>query len=307
MNPLIYKIQKALKQGNLFDKILLQIGISTGYSNTELFPVQERYKQYLRMKRKYGKFEKKYSLRSCENPKIVWICWLQGIENAPNIVKVCYESVISNFKDDWKVVVLTEENIFEYISMPEYIIKKWKKGIITNTHFSDLLRMEILIKYGGLWSDATVFYTNPIPAYIYDTPFFTYHHSFRYDVAVVFESWFIYSVANHPLLLETRDMIYKYWKDNNRLNEYFLFHLFFTIATEIYPEYWNSVPVFSDIIPHILASELFNNYEEERFNQIKEMTSVHKLSYKLNEDKKRKKNTFYYKIVADRINNYEDK
>lgn len=297
MKPLFKSVQRAISQGNLLDKIFLQMGISAGFSNEDLFPVQERYKQYLRMKKRYANNAKKYSLVECKKPQIIWICWLQGIDNAPDIVKACYQSVQKNFNSEWEIVVLTEDNIFEYINMPSFIIEKWKKGVITNTHFSDLLRMEILIKYGGLWSDATVFYTGSIPEYVYKTDFFTYHHSFRYDLAVVFESWFIYSVPNHPLLLETRDMIYSYWKENNKLKEYFLFHLFFTIATELYPEYWRNVPVFSDVVPHVLAGEIFDSFDSSRFEQIKKMSDVHKLSYKLDAEKMKNGNTFYANIV----------
>ena len=43
--------------------------------------------------------------------------------------------------------------------MPEYIVKKWEKGRIPAALFSDLLRLELLIKYGGTWIDSTVLCT----------------------------------------------------------------------------------------------------------------------------------------------------
>jgi hypothetical protein len=38
-------------------------------------------------------------------------------------------------------------------------LEKYQKKIIDNTHFSDLLRLELLIKYGGTWIDASVLVT----------------------------------------------------------------------------------------------------------------------------------------------------
>jgi hypothetical protein len=44
-------------------------------------------------------FDRKWTDDSCDNTlkheqsNKVWICWFQGIENAPNIVQKCYESV----------------------------------------------------------------------------------------------------------------------------------------------------------------------------------------------------------------------
>lgn len=37
------------------------------------------------------------------------------------------------------------------------------KNIISNTHMSDIIRNDILIKNGGLWIDSTVLLTDNIP------------------------------------------------------------------------------------------------------------------------------------------------
>ena len=55
-------------------------------------------------------------------------------------------------------VVLDKTNISDYVRLPEYIEKKWKAGIIGNAQYSDLVRNELLIKYGGYWIDSTVFF-----------------------------------------------------------------------------------------------------------------------------------------------------
>ena len=34
-----------------------------------------------------------------EKSNKIWICWFQGIENAPELVKACYNSVLKNYKD----------------------------------------------------------------------------------------------------------------------------------------------------------------------------------------------------------------
>jgi len=45
------------------------------------------------------------------------------------------------------------------VELPGYIVEKWEKGRIPAAMFSDLLRVELLIKYGGTWIDSTVFCT----------------------------------------------------------------------------------------------------------------------------------------------------
>ena len=63
--------------------------------------------------------------------------------------------------------------------MPDYITDKWQRGIIGNAHFSDLLRLELLIEKGGYWIDATVLCTDSkMLEFIDKQPLFLY--SFYY-------------------------------------------------------------------------------------------------------------------------------
>ena len=69
---------------------------------------------------------------SCENidaTSPIWVCWWQGKENMPDIVKACYNS-IQKHACNHPVILITEENFRNYIDMPEYIINKQKEGYI---------------------------------------------------------------------------------------------------------------------------------------------------------------------------------
>ena len=102
-----------------------------------------------------------------EHPKVIWWCWLQGKEQAPQIVNACLNSLMREFKgssvqevqglsDGYEIKVIDAENWKEYIELPDFIVKKWGKKQIPSALFSDLLRLELLIKYGGTWIDSTV-------------------------------------------------------------------------------------------------------------------------------------------------------
>lgn len=56
--------------------------------------------------------EKEYCNESVKRDvaRRIWFCWLQGMENAPELVKVCYESLCKNINDR-EIVVLTNENL----------------------------------------------------------------------------------------------------------------------------------------------------------------------------------------------------
>ena len=88
----------------------------------------------------------------------VWFCWLQGIDDAPEIVKACYNSIKRNIPNR-ETKVIDAKNWKDYVELPDFIVKKWEKGRIPAALFSDLLRLELLIKYGGTWIDSTVLCT----------------------------------------------------------------------------------------------------------------------------------------------------
>lgn len=72
---------------------------------------------------------------------VIWVCWLQGIEQAPDIVKKCYKRLTA--LENHRIIVITNDNFEDYVNIPEYILDKYNKGIISPTHFSDILRAKI--------------------------------------------------------------------------------------------------------------------------------------------------------------------
>ena len=133
------------------------------------------------------------------------------LENAPELVKACIGSV-RKYMSDYNIRIITFENMENYIRFPQYILEKWHNRIISNTLMSDLIRTELLVQYGGLWLDATVLLTAPVPEYVFEKKLFMYTHSYPDDVTMVFNNWLIYSDGNSRLLRVTRDLLYEYWK-----------------------------------------------------------------------------------------------
>jgi hypothetical protein len=211
----------------------------------------------------------------------VWICWLQGEENAPPIVKACINSVRRNLVNK-EVVILSEETIPQYVHFPDHNMEKWRNKIISPAHFADLLRLALLCEYGGMWIDGTVLCTSPeIPRAISDAPLFVYQKidlTRRGQDSIIASNWFISAWSQQPILLLTRDLLYAYWKNTNKIDNYFVFHIFFAMATRRYSEDWENVPVFNNQSPHTLQFELKRRYSESRWNDILAMSVFHKLN-----------------------------
>ena len=225
----------------------------------------------------------------------VWVCWLQGMENAPDLVQKCYASLQDNLTDR-EIVLLTEDNYRDYVNFPEYIQQKIDSGVITRTHFSDLLRLELLLNHGGTWIDATVFCSGgEIPAYMLDSDLFLFQ-TLKPGLdghPTCISSWFMTACTNHPILALCRALLYRYWEKHSKMVDYFLLHDFFQLSIEKYSDLWKNVVPFPNSVPHILLLRLFERYDETVWNAVKAQTPFHKLTYKFSAAQTQKTDTYY--------------
>ncbi|MFV8211403.1 capsular polysaccharide synthesis protein [Streptococcus pluranimalium] len=280
--------------------ILELLLLGTSRTSLELLREIVKLKIQKKLKKRYSHILKKYPLEYTEqaSQKIIWICWFQGLEHAPDIVKQCVASVRKHFRD-YNIVIITSDNYRQYVEFPAIIEDRIAKKQITLTHLSDLLRLELLIKYGGIWIDSTVYTTSDyFPKEILDANLFLFQElkpgSNGHSLPI--SSWFIVSKPNHPILLATREMLYEYWRRNKKLIDYFLLHHFISISKEHFSDLWKDVPRYSNSIPHLLLLEFFNDYSENRLNEICRLTSLHKLSYKFTNEQLKKENTYFTNI-----------
>lgn len=112
--------------------------------------------------------------------KYIWNMWLQGEDKAPFIVQKSMSRLSQHLPENLELVTITEENMNDYIEFPDYIMDKYKKGLITKTHFSDLVRARLLSQYGGIWVDSTVYTSKDIPFELLNQDFFTINENNRY-------------------------------------------------------------------------------------------------------------------------------
>lgn len=273
--------------------------------NHELKTLTKHWVVYQNLFREYSYFlnSLNYTEGSKEYSNKIWWCWLQGEDKAPDLCKACLDSLRYHLKNK-EIIVITEKNMWDYVEFPEHIKVKYNKGLISRTHFSDLLRLELLIRHGGTWIDSSVFCTAE-DNNIFDSNLYVYQNFMRGDEAIVASSWLISSEKNNPILCTTRDLLYKYWKKNDYLIHYYLFHFFFKMATEKYKLEWQKMPRYSNIPPHILQFEIFDSFSERRLKEIKKMSNFHKLTQK-SDLPRNIENTFYEYIIKRKWKNSID-
>lgn len=244
--------------------------------------------------------EKEIENKNSVQSNKVWFFWGQGIENAPPIVQACVKSIKKNLSDK-EINLLNIDNYKEYIEFPKYIEEKFNKGKISYAHFADLIRIELLTQYGGIWFDATVLCTGEIPEYILNSELFVYKNiglDKSDEETIAASNWLISSWSHNCIIEMTRNLLFEYWRKENKALNYFFFHLFFKMATEKYKKDWKNVPTFNNVTPHILQFELLDEYNKNRFEQIKNMSTVHKLNRRF-ENKDNNKFTYLDYIIEN--------
>lgn len=229
----------------------------------------ENYKEFIMELPSYNHTHKR-------SKKIFW-CWLQGERNAPNISKACLNSVFRNCKSH-EIILINLNNMNKYVHFPSFILKKLKKKCISMAHFADLLRLELLIKYGGTWIDSTVLITKYDDIFFNNDLFFFQASKHIYHVG---SNWFITAEKESPILRTTLDLLYEFWSKNDRIIHYFLFHFFFKMAYDRYYKEYRKIPYFLSNTAHKLQFELLKPFNKSKYKQIIRDSKVHKLSRKL--------------------------
>jgi hypothetical protein len=215
--------------------------------------------------------------------KHIWICWWDGIGSMPPIVKACYNSVLK-YSGDYTVHLITRDNFGDFISIPEHVLEKVNAGTMTVTHFSDIIRMSLLAKHGGLWLDATILVTDTVQ--LEDMPFFTIKWEYGGEDAPK-RRWTgncIGGIKNNILFEFVREFLCEYWEKYDEMIDYFLYD--YTIAVA-----YHSIPQIQRMIDNVRISDqqfyaLQDNLEKEVnvdfLNGVCKDTIFHKLTWKKN-------------------------
>lgn len=229
--------------------------------------------------------------------QVIWQYWAQGYEQVPEVVQKCLKSV-EQWKGDYTIIRLTDNNLSDYIQLPDYILEKKEKGIIPFAQFSDILRVCLLSSYGGIWLDATILLTGPIPQRYCDMDFFVfqrdpnepnkkywenayaYYYGWSKGFRVNMLNAVMFAQKDSVVITEMAQLLLAYWKDHDELPDYFFFQILFDVLINDKLKGHNC-PIESDCTPHLLQQSI----NDPKFNlatntEIKKMTNIHKLTYK---------------------------
>lgn len=230
----------------------------------------------------------------------VWVCWMQGYDNAPIIVKKCIDSI--RISTNHPVHIITKDNIYTFIHLPDYIMEKYNKQIITNAQFSDILRMCLLSQYGGLWIDATIFIPVKLPEKIFQYQFYTCKRKPQKSGYVSNYMWtsFLNGCQKNCIVQKVvNDLFLAYWEKYDYLIDYLLVDYFMMLVYRNLPKAKQLIdnvpynnPCMEELQNRMSMAFNKNDYDQLLYNSD---TYLFKLSWRMKfEEKTVDGNTTYF-------------
>lgn len=218
----------------------------------------------------------------------IWVCWFQGYDSMPSLVKECYNNLQRMVSPEIaEIVLITLDNFVEYIYIDTTVIRKVKTGDMSFTNLSDLLRVNLLAIYGGMWIDATVYVTKSIDKELLERTFYsqktaTSYYVKRYITRSRWASWMMISAESEELFKFVAFILNRYYLRSIALIDYYLIDYVIEIAYNEISRVRESID--SVEINNVHAFDLFNRfnqeYKKEEFDEIISSTQFLKFTYK---------------------------
>ena len=229
--------------------------------------------------------------KAFDTERIIWQYWAQGYEDVPEVVRTCLDSV-ERYAGDYTIVRLTDDNLHEYIDLPDFV--RQKRSVYSRAFFSDLLRLMLLSSYGGLWLDATILLSGPIPPEYTQCNFFVfrrdpaekdikywrntyaYYFGWAKGFRVNMLSSFMAAKKGGRTVTDLCNLMLLWWKENSYLPDYF----FLMILFDVY-DGDKDFPLVSDTLPHYLQQSINDpDFSLMQRDEILKRFPIHKLTYK---------------------------
>ena len=157
-------------------------------------------------------------------PKIIWLWWEQGWNNAPFICSYTIKS-FKKMNPEFKINLVERNNINDYIDT-KY---NWLFNCQGPAFRADIIRLLLLQKYGGVYSDAATFCCINILTFIEDINF---NQFWGFDIKSfnkkndkrTLGSWFYISKPNTYIINNFTNAFLRNAKQNPIKHNYYLHH-----------------------------------------------------------------------------------
>lgn len=246
----------------------------------------------------------------------VWMFWYTGFDSAPPLIKKCSE--IAKSLDNADVVLLDKTNLEDYFTFEGNIRKLFEAGKISIQTFSDILRTQLLSRYGGFWFDATLFVTRK--------DFITNHMNLLYfsikhksNDLLLKKKWNEFFTGcrwstycngagiGSPLFAFIYDMFIEYYKHYDVIFDYFQIDYIWLYAYEHFN--W-ATEIIDKVEPSVSCiynfhHNLLKKYDQQNWDKTMKENEFQKLGWRaVTPHKLKKKKNIHYEMYYDHFLNF---
>ncbi len=217
-------------------------------------------------------------------PRTIFSLWLQGLDQAPELVRLCFQRWRSQ-NPTYELQILDASDAGRLLAGSPIPLER-----IPPQALSDVVRACVLALHGGIWVDAAVLPVRPLDTWLpgcWVGGFFAFERP-QPDRALA--SWFLAATARHPLMEKWWHQVTRYWSKPRKLvlfngshippdpvwevapdggavhdrYPYFWFHYLFGYLLQVDPtsaQHWSLCPKLSAQAPHALQALFFREPE----------------------------------------------
>jgi Capsular polysaccharide synthesis protein len=176
-------------------------------------------------------------------PKLIWMLWLQGWDQAPAIAHAARRSWAGR-NPAWELRALDRTSLAQVL--PAETLNRLFDTPKPMEALSDQIRLELLYRHGGVWADATTICARPLDDWLAQAlprGFFAFS---RPAPDRMLSTWFLAAEKGSEIIDRWRAGGWEYWQDRQERGDYFWLHMLFA---EIYERnarvraLWDATPV----------------------------------------------------------------
>ena len=228
-------------------------------------------------------------------PRRLWLYWHQGWDNAPELARNC----LANWRrrnPAWQVDALSWQTLGDFVRIPGLYGTELSLPLPA---LSDIIRVYLLSRYGGVWADASTWCARPLDEWIDGvlsaSGFFAYAAPAP-DRPI--STWFLAAARGHYITEALKADADELWRrvaeksitldvtDDPGSKDYFWVHRIFANRLATDPEMaalWAKTPRVSALTPHYLqkVGMLHPATDDVMFHVRNKLTNVYKLDRRM--------------------------
>ena len=148
--------------------------------------------------------------------RTIWLLWLQGWDDTPYLIDKVRQTWVHN-NPGWRVQLISRDNLADYIDVSKI---PWSASQAAQ---SDVIRIHLLEKYGGVWADSTLVCVNPLDSWIDESfkSIWMYRGGLFFTDPIGPASWFIMAKEGSYSIRKWKEKVDEYWSTREDTSNYF--------------------------------------------------------------------------------------